>query len=52
MTDHACISYIKSTIRIAGYSALFCITAHPMILVAAAVLILAEAVGVVEEFGQ
>lgn len=52
MTTHAKLSYIKSAIRIFGYANLFYVSHHPPIWGAAALLILAEIIGIVEEFGQ
>lgn len=48
---HAKFSYVKSAIRIAGYVALFGVSHHPAVWVAAVLLIGAEIIGIVEEFG-
>lgn len=48
---HAKISYAKSVIRIAGYAALFGVSHHSAVWVAAVLLIGAEIMGIVEEFG-
>jgi hypothetical protein len=52
MTRHAQLSYMKSGIRIFGYTGLFEVSNHPSIWGAAALLILAEIIGIVEEFGE
>ena len=51
-SEHAKISYLKSGIRIAGYACLFFVGHHPAIFFAAAWLIGAEVLGIVEEFGH
>lgn len=50
-STHAKISYAKSVIRIAGYAAFFGVTKHPMLGLAAILLIAAEVLGIVEEIG-
>lgn len=50
-STHAKISYAKSMIRIAGYASLFGVSKHPMLWLAALLLIAAEVLGVVEEIG-
>jgi len=50
-SDHAKISYVKSAIRICGFLSLFLVDHHPAIWWAAGLLILAEIIGIVEEFG-
>ncbi len=50
-STHAKISYAKSAIRIAGYAALFGVSKHPFIWLAAILLIAAEVLGIVEEIG-
>jgi hypothetical protein len=52
-SDHAKISYIKSTIRILGYGAMTAVGhRHPCIVLAGVLLIIAEFIGIVEEFGH
>jgi hypothetical protein len=51
-SEHAKISYIKSFFRIGGYLFLYAVDHHPVIYVAATLLILAEVLGIVEEFGH
>ncbi len=48
---HAKISYVKSAIRIVGYLCFFAVDRHPMIWLAAVLLIVAEIIGIVEEIG-
>lgn len=51
-SDHAKISYVKSAIRIIGYLFLGAISHHPAAPVAAGFLIIAEIIGIIEEFGH
>ena len=52
-SEHAKISYIKSGFRILGYLALTEVGhTHPCIAFAGALLILAEVIGIIEEFGH
>lgn len=50
LTQHTVISYIKSTIRIAGYIAIA--FAAPELLSASVLLVASEVVGIIEEIGQ
>ncbi len=50
-SDHAIISYVKSGIRIVGYSFLFLVDHHPSIWIVGAFLIIAEIIGIIEEIG-
>jgi len=52
-SDHAKISYLKSVVRIVGYGFLCAVGhQHPAIVAAGICLIVAEALGIVEEFGH
>ena len=51
-SDHAKISYLKSGIRILGYAAMLFVDHHPCIVLAGGLLIVAEIIGIVEEFGH
>lgn len=52
-SDHAKISYVKSGIRILGYLALTGVGhQHPCVVGAGILLIVAEIIGIIEEFGH
>ena len=51
-SDHAKISYIKSAVRILGALFLFGVERHPFVWVFAGCFIIAEIVGIFEEFGH
>jgi hypothetical protein len=52
-SEHAKISYIKSCIRILGYGAMTAVGhQHPCIVLAGVLLIVAEIIGIIEEFGH
>lgn len=51
-SDHAKISYLKSAIRIVGYTCFLFVDHHPAIVLAGAVLIISEIIGIIEEIGH
>jgi len=51
-SDHAKISYLKSAIRILAAACLFGVDHHPLIWVFAVLFIIAEIIGIIEEFGH
>lgn len=51
-SDHAKIGYLKSGVRIAAGVSLFFVDHHPAIWVFGLLFIIAEILGIVEEFGH
>jgi len=52
-SEHAKISYVKSAVRIFGYLAVTGVGhQHPCLVLAGGLLIFAEVLGIVEEFGH
>jgi hypothetical protein len=51
-SEHAKISYLKSGIRILGYTCLLFVDHHPVIVLAGGILIASEILGIIEEFGH
>lgn len=51
-SEHAKVSYVKSVVRILGYGSMAAVSHHPCIVLAGVLLIFAEFLGIIEEFGH
>ena len=53
MNIHTAVSFLKSTVRIAGYFALMvAFSGNPDVFVAGCILIVSEIIGILEEVGE